>query len=110
MAVSPDLPVYLNESIKSKKLAYPLYSDSKAKMIESFGVAFRLDDATVSQYLNEYKIDIERDSGEKHHHLPVPSVFIVDKDKKIFFSYVNPDYKVRLDHNDLLKEVIAMLQ
>ncbi len=105
MAISPDLPEKLQELAEAKHINFPLYSDSKAKVIEDFGIAFNLDDATVALYLNEYKIDIEKDSGEKHHNLPVPAVFLVDKDKKITFSYVNPDYKVRLDNETLLAEV-----
>ncbi|HRN25423.1 MAG: hypothetical protein IT276_02225 [Ignavibacteriaceae bacterium] len=35
--------------------------------------------------------------------LPVPAVFIVDQDAIIQFEYVNPDYKVRLDKDVLLK-------
>jgi hypothetical protein len=40
-------------------------------------------------------------SGEKHHLLPVPAVFVVACSGIIQSSYVNPDYKVRL-HPDLL--------
>ena len=59
-------------------------------------------DAT-HQMLLEYGIDIEDASGDDHHILPVPAVFIVDTDGIIRFDYVNPDYKIRIDPEELLE-------
>mgnify|MGYP002036832412 FL=1 len=67
----------------------------------SFGIAFRVDNATQKKY-RKYGIDLEEVSGETHHLLPVPSVFIIGRDGTIMFSYVNPDYKVRLDPGVIL--------
>ena len=39
---------------------------------------------------------MERASGEAHHALPVPSVFVVDAGGVIQFAYVNPDYRTRV--------------
>ncbi len=49
-------------------------------------------------------------SGQTHHQLPVPSVFIVGKDGKIGFSYVNPDYRVRLEGDVMLAAAKAVLK
>lgn len=68
---------------------------------QAFGVAYTLDDPTMQQ-LKKYGIDVEEASGEKHHRLPVPAVFLVSTDGLIRFQYVNPDYRVRLDPELLL--------
>ena len=44
-----------------------------------------------------------KSSMEKHGILPVPAVFAVDRDGAIAFTYVNPDYKVRLPADELLE-------
>jgi peroxiredoxin len=49
-----------------------------------------------------YGIDLEGASGETHHLLPVPAVYIVDKKGKILFEYVNPDHRVRIDAQTVL--------
>ena len=67
----------------------------------AFGIAWRADDELVARYKG-YGIDLEEASGENHHLLPVPSVFIVDKDGVIRFVYSNPNYKVRIDTEELL--------
>ena len=86
--------------MQKEKLTYTLLSDSKMEAAQALGIAFKVDDATLDRY-EEYGIDLERASGEKHHLLPVPSVFIVGTDGTISFEHVNPNYKVRL-HPDLL--------
>ncbi|MCC7108765.1 MAG: AhpC/TSA family protein [Deltaproteobacteria bacterium] len=101
IGVSPDRPEKLQESIGKHQLTFTLLSDSSMCAAQAFGVAFKVDDATIERY-RAMKLDLEGDSGEKHHLLPVPSVFVVDPDGTIRFSYVNPNYKVRLDPQLLL--------
>lgn len=103
VAISPDTPEELNKTLDKDHLTYRLFSDSKALALRSFGVAFRVDDQTFTTYRDRFKIDLERSSGEQHHILPVPSVFLIDKGGKIVFLYSNPDYKVRLKGPEILK-------
>ncbi|MGB0133319.1 peroxiredoxin-like family protein [Dokdonella sp.] len=95
IAISPDLPGELGKTMTKDKLDYTLLSDSKADAMRAFGIGFRVDDATIEKYKG-YGIDLEKASGENHHALPVPSVFIVDAAGVLQFSYVHPDYKVRV--------------
>ena len=103
IAVSPDRPEKLNESVESQELSYRLLSDSDMTVAKALGIAFRVDDATVEKYKTEYRIDIEADSGQTHHLLPVPSAFLVGRDGTIQFSYVNPNYQVRMNPEVLLE-------
>ena len=58
------------------------------KLAVALGVAYQVDKATVKKY-KEYGIDLEEASGQKHHLLPVPGVFLLDKFGKIQFQYFN---------------------
>jgi peroxiredoxin len=102
IAVSPDRPAKLNESIDKHKLGYTLLSDSKMSASRAMGISFMVEDALVSKYKTSYGIDLEGDSGETHHQLPVPSVFIVGQDGIIHFTHVDSDYKTRIAPADLL--------
>jgi peroxiredoxin len=51
--------------------------------------------------LAQHGIDLEAASGEKHHELPVPAVFLVATNGVIQFEYINPDYSVGA-HPDVL--------
>ena len=67
----------------------------------AFGIAFQVSDADYERYKG-FGIDLEEASGETHHLLPVPSVFLVGRDRVIRFRYYNPDHTVRLDTDSLL--------
>jgi peroxiredoxin len=108
VAVSPDRPEKLKESTDKGGLSYTLLSDSSMVAAQAFGIAFEVD-APMLEKLASYNIDIEADSGETHHLLPVPAVFIVGKDGVIDFSYANPDYKTRLASEVLLAAAKAAL-
>jgi peroxiredoxin len=109
LAISPDQPTKLAESQEKIKPSYTLLSDRHMTAASAFGITFRVDDATLVKYRG-YGINLETASGENHHLLPVPSVFIVGKDGKIGFTYVNPDYKVRIDPDVLLAAAKAVLK
>lgn len=95
IAVSMDSPENLRATLDKYNMKYELYSDSKANAVKEFGIAFKVDDDYINK-LKSYGMDLEESSGETHHILPVPSVFIVDNKGIIQFEYVNPDYKVRI--------------
>jgi len=108
VAVSPDRPEKLSGAAEKGGLSYTLVSDSSMAAAKAFGIAFKVDDATLEKYAG-YGIDLEAASGETHHLLPVPAVFIVGKDGAIDFSYANPDYKTRLASEVLLAAAKAAL-
>jgi peroxiredoxin len=108
IAISPDLPSELNKTLTKDHLNYELFSDSSAEAMKKFGVAYRLDDVTFSKMRDSFGVDLEKSSGHTHHILPVPSVFLVDKDGKIVFVHANPDYKVRLKGSEILSAIGSM--
>ncbi len=105
---SADRPGLLHESLKVPDLPYTIYSDARMQASRALGIAFRVDDATVKRY-KTMGLDLEAASGETHHELPVPAVFIVDKQGIIRYAHTNPDYKVRLSGAELLEAARAAL-
>ncbi|MDH3981601.1 MAG: AhpC/TSA family protein [Kiritimatiellaceae bacterium] len=101
IALSPDKPSKLRESLDGSELSFTLLSDSTMKTAQAFGIAYEVDKPSLKK-LKAYNIDIEEASGETHHLLPVPSVFLVGTDGRIDFVYANPDYTTRLDPEVLL--------
>jgi peroxiredoxin len=110
IAVSPDRPEILKKLAEKKGLKYYVLSDNEMTAAISLGIAFKVDDATVKKYKTSFGIDLEADSGQKHHLLPVPSVFVIGHDGVIQFSYVNPNYKVRIDPGVLMEAAKAVIR
>jgi peroxiredoxin len=97
IALSPDQPAKLRAKPAQEKLRYALYSDSTMAAAQAFGIAFKVPDELVAKYKDSYRIDLEADSGQTHHLLPHPAVFIVDAQGIIRIVHVDPDYRVRLE-------------
>lgn len=102
------LAASLKEAAEAEPAQYLIASDASMRVAESFGVAFRLDDETVERYRG-YGIDLEAASGYDHHHLPVPAVFLIDTDGVVRFSYVNPNFRWRVDSRLLLTAAEVVL-
>src|SRR6266481_1658759 len=73
LAFSMDQPAKLKATPDRGKLHYRLLSDSDAVAVKAFGIAFKVDDATVEKY-KTYGISLEAASGKDHHILPHPAV------------------------------------
>jgi peroxiredoxin len=100
-AICPDKVSELQKTVDKKELSYTFLSDSKMDAAQKLGIAFKLDEPTVTKYKG-YNIDLERSSDQNHGMLPVPAVFLVSKSGEILFSYTNPDYKKRLSQTEIL--------
>ena len=101
LAISADQPENLVPTVDKHSLGFTVLSDSKMDAARAFGLAFQIDDPTYERYKG-FGIDLEKASGAQHRQLPVPAVFIFDASGKIAFSYVNPDYRVRVPPSVIL--------
>jgi peroxiredoxin len=105
--LSGDRPELLYASLERETaesiadLGYTILSDADAQAAMALGIAFRASDRTIERR-HEKGQDIEKSSMDRHGVLPVPAVFVVGRDGMISYTYVNPDYKIRLPADDLL--------
>lgn len=101
IAISPDGYKQLNESIDKQSLKYSLYSDADGSLTKAIGIAFKAPEKYGNMLL-------KHSDGQNDGFLPVPSVFVVNKDRTILFEYINPDYKTRLSSNLLMAVLKAL--
>lgn len=101
VGISVDRPEVLRKTMDEVELDYKLLSDSPATALKAFGIAFKVDQATVDRYKG-VGIDLEANAGYDHHILPAPAVYFVDQNGNVDFQYVNPNYKERIS-GDILR-------
>lgn len=100
MAISPDTPAAMQKISQNDGVLY--YSDPRIEAAARYGLAFRLDDATSKRY-DGFGIKIQPIEGLAGNILPVPAVFVLDKQGKITFAHYDPDYKQRLSAEKILE-------
>lgn len=71
--------------------------------MSSRGLAYKVSDDEVIMLRDKFTSDLEDDSGQKHHLLSIPVVYLVDDTDILGFQYSNPDFTVRLDSQELLR-------
>jgi len=111
--LSGDRPELLYESLEQQAqediegLDYTILSDADAQASISLGIAFKAAQRTVD-YVKKKGDGFRKSSMELHGILPVPSVFAIGRDGVIAYTYINPDYKVRLPADELLAAARAI--
>lgn len=106
VAISVDRKKIAKKMKDKYNFDFHIVSDPKAKTLKAFNIVNKLDESLVKKYKAAYKIDVEADSGEKHHMVAHPAVFIIEN-SKIIFSDIQTDYKVRTDNSKILKALSA---
>lgn len=102
LAVSVDKPQYAQKTVQDDALRFEVLSDPGAEILEKYNVIYRVPDDLADQYLNEYKIDLEKHSGRKDHVIAVPATYVIDTNGTIVFAFANVDYKVRTEPEEVL--------
>jgi peroxiredoxin len=102
IAVSPDSPESMKETITKDKLNYMLLSDSKGDFMQTLGIAYVIPDGLKKQLKTVLH-------GVKNDFLPVPSLYIINGENEIEFEYISPNYKTRIS-NELLIAVAKTLK
>ena len=92
VAVSPDAPSFLKQTLDKNELHYKLYSDSEGIFSQAVGIAFQREKPKLDKY----------SEGKNPGFLPVPTVYVLNDKQEIEFMYVNPNYSTRLKGNLLL--------
>ncbi len=101
LAIAPERPEKVQESVESKGLEFPLLSDRGNHVAKEFGLVFSLDEALRPIY-KAFGFDIPDYNGDQSYELPMPATYIVDTDGRIIWSFVDEDYTKRAEPEEIL--------
>ncbi|SHH95984.1 peroxiredoxin-like family protein [Ferrimonas marina] len=100
LALAPEPPEKLKEG--EGKGNYTLLSDRNLEASYGFGLAYTLDKGTSGKYKARFGADRMKQDAQKLVVLPAPAAYLVDEKGLVQFSYVNPNYRVRVSPQLLL--------
>lgn len=101
LAVTPEKKENIAKTIQKTKASYSVLSDDNLKIMSAYKVAFELDAKTTEKYKN-WGINLQEMNGSNGNNLPVPAVYIINKEGKITYRYFDIDYKKRVSVSELL--------
>jgi peroxiredoxin len=101
VAISPQTAPNSRKSQRENKLGFPILSDVRSEVANSFGIRFALPDDLVELY-KSFKNDLPAFNDDPSWVLPMPARYVIGTDGIIAYSEVNPDYTQRPDPSELL--------
>jgi peroxiredoxin len=104
VAVTPEKPERIQLTLEKTKSTYPIIHDEELKIMKAYDVAFELTESTITRYRNS-GLNVEENNGKNGNFLPVPAVFVIDKESTIVYRFFEPDYKKQAP----VKEIMAAL-
>ena len=104
LAVSPEVPANISKTVEKTSATYPVLFDDGLKIMKSYDVAFTVDSSTVKKY-KTFGIDFNEANGSNGATLPVPAIYIVNKEGIIVFKHFDPDYRKRLSVQEIISHL-----
>ncbi len=105
LTITPEKQDNIVKTITKTKASFPILHDEGLQIMKSYDVAFKVDDKTIEAY-KKYGIDFAEANGEANGaNLPVPAVYVINKEGKIVYKYFDADYRKRSTVKDILSHL-----
>jgi peroxiredoxin len=105
VAVSPEAAEGIGETVKKTGATFPVIYDAEAKLAKAYQVAYTVDERMVKR-LQASQIDLAKINNTKEAPvLPVPAVYIINRDGSITYRYFNENYRERPTVSTLLEQI-----
>lgn len=104
VAVSPEQPENISKTIEKTKAEYSVLYDEGLKIMKAYDVEFEVPENTLTRYRNA-GLDIEKNNGSNGKYLPIPAVYIIDKEQMVTYRFFEKDYKKRPSVKELLENL-----
>ncbi len=106
IALTPELPDESLNTSEKLHLDFEILSDIGNKVAKDYGVVFKLTD-DVAHIYNE-KFSLNQHNGDNSNELPLAATYIITKEGKIVYSFLNTDYRKRAEPStitDFLRKI-----
>ncbi len=104
IAVSPEKPENISKTVEKTGADYSILHDEGLKIMKAYEVEFEVQENTINRYRNT-GIDLEKINGKDWKYLPVPAIYIIDKESNITYRFFYTDYKKRPSVQEILKNL-----
>jgi peroxiredoxin len=104
IAIAPETPEGVDKTVDKTKAKFPVIYDEDMKISKAYQVYYKVDPKTVSRYKSA-DIDLLKVNKQTEAALPVPAVYIINKDGEIKYRFLDADYRKRPS----VKEIISNL-
>jgi len=106
VAISPELPEYINEMAKKMEHPYTIISGGTSIM-QQYGLDFQMAKKTINKY-KIFGINLSKSNGNEDNTLPIPATYVIDKKGTIVYKHFDENYKVRAEVEEILSALESL--
>ncbi len=101
IAVSPESMDSATTTVKKHELKFEILSDNLNKEARKYGLVFKVGKDLKEVYL-KFGLDLAKNQGNDSWEIPIPATYIINKDGKIVYSFLNVDYVQRAEPSEII--------
>jgi peroxiredoxin len=103
-AISPQTVKQSSFMADQHRLRFPLLSDSGNQVARQFGLVYRVPEEQQAIFRRAF-INLPFTNGVESWELPIPAIYIVERDGTVFFASANEDYTERPEPAEILERL-----
>ena len=104
IAITPEASENIDSTIKKTGAEFSILHDKDLKIMKAYDVKFEVPENTVTRYRNS-GLDLTKVNGANGANLPVPAVYIINKQSDVIWRYFETDYKKRPSVQTILDNI-----
>ena len=101
VALTPELPDSSISTAEKHNLKFDVLSDIGNKVAREYGLVFKLTDDVAARYQQGF--DLHTYNGDESDELPLAATYVIGTDGKIYFAFLDVDYRNRAEPDDILQ-------
>ena len=107
IAISPEKPDHSIVAAEKHNLGFDILYDIDDAVGETFGVSVHIPDEHIDA-LKGFGLELPEWNGTQSWTLPVPGVFIIDRDFKVKWRFVEANYRIRAEVDEILAALVTI--
>lgn len=104
IAVTPESAPGIDSTISRTGATFPILFDEGLKITNAYNGAFKPEERLVNRYKSS-GVDLAELNRQKEVQLPVPAVYIVNKDGDVSYRFFDENYRNRPSVQEILKQL-----
>lgn len=106
VAITPEATEGVGKTIEKTGASFPIIYDKGVKISNSYKVSYQVDTATINKYKTNWDVDFFKINQQKDKaYLPVPAVYIIDKQGVITYRFFETDVTKRPSVQELVNNL-----
>jgi len=102
VVIGPELPDNSLTTTEKNELTFEVLSDIDMIVARSLNLVYQLP-IELQELYKKFGIDLAANQGNENQELPIAATYVVEQDGTISYHFLEEDYKLRADPEDILK-------